>query len=206
MASPSCADVFRLPNRQAVTLAVAAFGLLVLAACTGEDEPTSTANASPAPSASPTVLPATTEPTAAARRQAPPVVGETVDGRRIDAGTFAGAPLVLFFWREHISGIDRELQLMQEFYDEFSPAGVEFLTVTDREHDLGLRTRSILDRAGVTLPTILMPDGALMLDYGVGLPPGVALIDAEQRIAWTWYGFIDRQRVGPEIAKLAAAR
>ncbi len=134
------------------------------------------------------------------------IEAETVDGQQIKMSDFAGNPLVLYFWREHVNGVERELTLMQELYETYAPLGVEFLTVTDREHGLGLRTQSFLDRAGATLPTVVLTHSEFMKSFGFELPPGIALVNSEQRVVWKWNGFAQANQLIPEVVNLAGVQ
>lgn len=179
---------------------------LASVACSSTQVPESAA-ATPDPTLSPTptvtARPVVIPTEASDLGPALPLSAETLDGRQFEIENYAGKPLVLFFWREHVSGVELELELLQELYETYSPVGVEFLTVTDREHGLGRKAQLILDSANATLPTVLLPDGELMRAYGLDLPPGVVLINEDQRVVWRWYGWPDRRQLTAEIANLA---
>ncbi len=197
-----------LSNRFRIVLVLTLVSIASVA-CSNAVAPSPTAaNESRVSSTGPT---ATTPPVATPTPEsdlgpARPLTAETLDGQQVDLASFAGSPVVLFFWREHVTGIEHQLELMQDFYETYSPVGVEFLTVTDREHGLGRKVQTILADSHAMLPTVMLEDAEYMRSYGLELPPGAVLINGDQRVVWKWNGFIDRQRMTTEIANLAGIR
>lgn len=166
--------------------------------------PTTDPTTTPAPTA--TIRP---RPTATPERDLGstfPLLAETLNGRQVSMSGYAGSPIVLYFWREHVTGVERELELMQELYETYSPLGVEFLTVTDREHGNSRRRQTILDNASATLPTVVLANGDFGRSFGFELPVGVILINKDQRVVWKWNGFLEPDKVITEVANLAGVQ
>ncbi|MCP4810789.1 MAG: TlpA family protein disulfide reductase [Proteobacteria bacterium] len=121
---------------------------------------------------------------------APPFSLHTMDGELVTLKELEGRPVVLNFWSTWCVPCKIEHPVLQNGASTYGPRGVVFLGVL--YGDTEAAARPFLKKNGSTYPTLLDPDGATAVDYGVAGVPETFFIDGD--------GMIVRKVAGPVSA------
>ena len=111
-------------------------------------------------------------------------------------GDHAGRPLLVNFWASWCEPCRAEMPALERFAARTEGMGVVGLGVDDAP----ARLRAFAKETGVTFPLGIAP-GGVARDYRATRLPVTAIIDADGRLAATWYGEIHC----PELEEVAAA-
>ena len=130
----------------------------------------------------------------AANFSAPALNGDT----QIALSDFAGTPVFLNFWASWCGPCREEMPALQEF----SKAHPEVVVLGIASFDDLKSSRAFAKEVGVTFPLAHNPDNAVAEAYRARQLPVTVVIDAEGRIANTWFGPIDTQQLEEFAAQL----
>jgi len=110
--------------------------------------------------------------------QAPPFVGRTTDGRIVSLGTWAGRPLIVYFFHKAFTpNCTIEIKGFRDNYDELKELGFEVIGISTDSEETQCRFAA---RHGVTYPMIGDPDMTITRAYDVRWP----LIPFARRVAY----------------------
>ena len=110
---------------------------------------------------------------------------------------FSGKPVVLNFWASYCAPCREEMPDLQAFSERYPEIPVIGLAVDDAPDD----SLALARQTGVTFP-LGSDEGGVAQNYGaVGLPATV-FIDAQGRVANTWFGQIGSEDLDTFAAQL----
>jgi thiol-disulfide isomerase/thioredoxin len=128
-----------------------------------------------------------------------------VNGKQVSFSALGRRPVLLTFWATWCTVCRDELPALQRLQDQYRAGGFTVLAVNYRESNKD-RMRQYLSGLGVSLQTVIDPEGAIGAAYGVdiGLPVNV-LSDRSGTVAQIMIGEVPiaaiddavRQAVGP---------
>ena len=128
------------------------------------------------------------------RKEAIRLVGDSLDGQRLDSITYRGQPVVVNVWGSWCGPCRKEAPALQAAYTELKPSGVVFLGIATRDDDPA-QAKAFEDSFGITYPSIIDNGGAVLLNLrGVVSPnavPTTLVIDEEGRVAARVSGPVD---------------
>ena len=121
----------------------------------------------------------------------PPISISTIDGRRFDAASVDGRPLLVTFWSTTCLVCLREMPDLEALYRRLSPRGFEIIAVSMPWDPPGEVVRLARMRA-LPYPVALDVDGAVARAFGdVSATPTHVLIDPGGEIAYRRTGALD---------------
>ena len=141
---------------------------------------------------------------AADRQPAPPISGNTLDGRNIALSDFAGRIVVINSWASWCAPCRSEVPILVAAA-QAQGEGVAFvgLNVSDEPEAAG----QFVAETGMTFPSIADPDGALLATIP-GVPPkalpSTVVLDAQGRIAARVVGEVTAADLDSILADLKA--
>ncbi|HXM72910.1 MAG TPA: TlpA disulfide reductase family protein [Candidatus Dormibacteraeota bacterium] len=128
-----------------------------------------------------------------------------LNGKQVSLSALGRRPVLLTFWATWCTVCRDELPALQRLQDQYQSGGFTVLAVNYRESSSD-RMRKYLSGLGVSLQTVIDPEGAIGAAYGVdvGLPVNV-LSDRSGTVAQIMIGEVPiaaiddavRQAVGP---------
>ena len=121
----------------------------------------------------------------------PPISISTIDGRRFDAASVEGRPLLVTFWSTTCLVCLREMPDLEALYRRLSPRGFEIIAVSMPWDPPGEVVRLARTRA-LPYPVALDVDGAIARAFGdVSVTPTHVLIDPSGDVAFRRTGALD---------------
>ena len=128
-------------------------------------------------------------------RPAPPLVGETLDGRTLTLQQLRGKPVLVTFWATSCPGCVEEIPHLTTLYQEFQPKGLEIIGVA-MAYDPAEQVRHLVQQRQIPYPVILDTQGSIAREFdGVRLTPTSVLISPEGRIVEYRLGLLDMAKV-----------
>jgi len=186
------------PGRTAATLVVVALGL---AGCGGDGrvEPAAEAGFVQGSGVVTVVPPADREP-------APDFSGPLLDGGTFDLADARGEVVVLNVWGSWCAPCRAEAPGFVAVAADTAADGVQFVGVNTRDTESG--ASAFEEEFGVTYPSVLDPDGRLLLAFRETLPPAAIpstlLVDREGRMAARVIGPISQTSLADLVDTIAA--
>ena len=186
------------PGRTAATLVVVALGL---AGCGGDGrvEPAAEAGFVQGSGVVTVVPPADREP-------APDFSGPLLDGGTFDLADARGEVVVLNVWGSWCAPCRAEAPGFVAVAADTAADGVQFVGVNTRDTESG--ASAFEEEFGVTYPSVLDPDGRLLLAFRDTLPPAAIpstlLVDREGRMAARVIGPISQTSLADLVDTIAA--
>jgi thiol-disulfide isomerase/thioredoxin len=120
------------------------------------------------------------------RQEAVRLVGDSLDGQRLDTITYREHPVVVNVWGSWCGPCRKEAPALQAAYTRLKPSGVIFMGINTRDDDRA-QAKAFEDSFGITYPSIIDTGGAVLLNLrGVVSPnsvPTTLVIDEEGRVA-----------------------
>jgi DsbE subfamily thiol:disulfide oxidoreductase len=124
----------------------------------------------------------------------PRLAGETVDGDRLDAASYAdGSVLVINVWADWCAPCRREQPQLVELAARYREDGVRFLGINyqdDRD-----AARAWVREFEVPYPSLFDPAGRSAADLGFPALPDTYVVDPGGTIRWVVYGETDEQEL-----------
>ena len=111
---------------------------------------------------------------------APALAGPALTGPRLDIRTWRGHPVLIDFWGSWCGPCQREQPTLDALYRQFSPRGVEFVGVDER--DSVSAGRAFVDEFHVPYPSLVDPSGVDADTWLVAAAPTVIIVDGNGRI------------------------
>ena len=131
-------------------------------------------------------------------RPLPRLAGETVDGERLDAASYAeGNVLVINVWADWCAPCRREQPQLVRLADRHRSDGVRFLGINyqdDRD-----AAKAWIEEFGVPYPSLFDPSGRSAVDLGFPALPDTYVVDRGGTIRWVVYGETDERELADLI-------
>jgi peroxiredoxin len=130
------------------------------------------------------------------------------DGRTLDVGDFRGVPVIIEFFASGSSACLAQLKQLIELHDSYADQGLAIFALAVDQFETQEAAKDIE-------PLILMmklpfPVGAatreLANDYHYKGIPATIVLDCEGKIARTFFGFHEKERIEPIIKNLLATK
>ena len=134
----------------------------------------------------------------------PRLSGETIDGERLDAATYAdGDVLVMNVWANWCDPCRREQPQLVRLADRYEGEGVRFLGINyqDDRHAAEAWVREF----DVPYPSLFDPAGDSASDLGFPALPDTYVVDPGGRIRWVVYGETNEDELAGLIDEVLAA-
>ena len=132
--------------------------------------------------------------------------GESFAGQTVDTASLRGTPVVLNFYASWCSICDRELPDFQRVSERLS-GRLHVLGVNPQSNDTDAAQAGMIERAGVTYPTLADPQDELLRQFNTtgGLPTTV-FIDADGVVRKVYNGLLTEQLLLDQIDTLLGVR
>lgn len=132
-------------------------------------------------------------------RQAPPLVGQTLDGRTLTLQQFRGRPVLVAFWATTCPSCIAEMPHLIELYRDFNPKGLEIIGVA-MAYDPPEQVRAMAHQRQIPYPIVLDSKAQIAREFdNVRLTPTTVLISPDGRIAQYRLGLLDMPKLREAI-------
>ncbi len=131
------------------------------------------------------------------REPAPDISGPTLDGGTYSLAEQRGSTVVLNVWASWCAPCRAEMPGLQRVSEDYAERNVGFVGIDTRDDEAA--AIAFLENTGVTYPSLIDPDGELLLQFRGTLPPqaipSTLIIDADGGIAARVIGPITEVRL-----------
>jgi len=135
-------------------------------------------------------------------REAPPLVGQTLDGRTLSLAQLRGKPVLVTFWATTCPSCVEEMPHLIELYRELNPKGLEIVGVA-MAYDPPEQVRAMVRQRQIPYPIVLDTQERIAREYdNVRLTPTTVLVSPEGRIAHYRLGLLDMPKLRDTIQKM----
>jgi peroxiredoxin len=132
-------------------------------------------------------------------RQAPPLVGQTLDGRTLTLEQFRGKPVLVTFWATTCPSCIEEMPHLIELYRELNPKGLEIIGVA-MSYDPPEQVRAMAQQRQIPYPIVLDSKEHIAREFdNVRLTPTTVLISPDGRILQYQLGLLDMPKLRKTI-------
>ena len=97
-------------------------------------------------------------------RQAPPLVGQTLDGRTLTLEQLRGRPVLVTFWATTCPSCVEEMPHLVELYRELNPKGLEIIGVA-MAYDPPEQVRALVQQRRIPYPIVLDTQERIAREY-----------------------------------------
>lgn len=133
--------------------------------------------------------------------RAEPFEFTTYDGRRLSLGDLRGQAVVLSFWATWCAPCRAEMPYFETTYREYKDRGVVFVGVAMADDPDA--SKSFLRELGITYSNGPDDDSEISRRYGVVGLPTTVFIGRDGKVARTWAGAIDKERLVALVEEIA---
>jgi len=127
----------------------------------------------------------------AALRQAPPLVGKTLEGHTLTLEQLRGKPVLVTFWATTCPSCIEEIPHLVELYQEFKPKGLEIIGVA-MAYDPPEQVRTLARQRQIPYPIVLDTQAQIARAFDdVRLTPTSVLISPQGQIVQYRLGLLD---------------
>lgn len=135
-------------------------------------------------------------------REAPPLVGQTLDGRTVTLEQLRGKPVLVTFWATTCPSCIEEMPHLIELYRELNPKGLEIIGVA-MAYDPPEQVRAMVKQRQIPYPIVLDTQAHIAQAFDeVRLTPTTVLISPEGRIAHYRLGLLDLPKLKNTIQEM----
>lgn len=132
-------------------------------------------------------------------RQAPPLVGQTLDGRTLTLEQLRGKPVLVTFWATTCPSCIEEMPHLIELYRDFNPKGLEIIGVA-MSYDPPDQVRAMAEQRQIPYPIVLDSQEHIAREFdNVRLTPTTVLISPDGRIVQYRLGLLDLPKLRETI-------
>lgn len=133
-------------------------------------------------------------------REAPPLVGQTLDGRTLTLEQLRGKPVLVTFWATTCPSCVEEIPHLTELYRELNPKGLEIIAVA-MAYDPPEQVRAMAQQRQIPYPIVLDSEERIAREFdNVQLTPTSVLVSPEGRIVQYRLGLLDMPELRNTIA------
>lgn len=135
-------------------------------------------------------------------RQAPPLVGQTLDGRTLTLEQLRGKPVLVTFWATTCPSCIEEMPHLVELYRDFNPKGLEIIGVA-MAYDPPEQVRTLVRQRQIPYPIVLDTQERIAREFdNVRLTPTTVLISPRGRIVHYRLGLLDMPKLRDTIQEM----
>ena len=135
-------------------------------------------------------------------RQAPPLVGQTLDGRTLTLEQLRGKPVLVTFWATTCPSCIEEMPHLIELYRELNPKGLEIIGV-EMAYDPPEQVRTLVKQRQIPYPIVLDSEERIAREFdNVRVTPTSVLISPEGRIVHYRLGLLDLPKLRETIREM----
>ncbi|MDG4554275.1 MAG: TlpA disulfide reductase family protein [Candidatus Competibacter sp.] len=135
-------------------------------------------------------------------RAAPPLVGQTLDGRTLTLEQLRGKPVLVTFWATTCPSCVEEIPHLIELYRELNPKGLEIIGVA-MAYDPPEQVRAMARQRQIPYPIVLDSEERIAREFdNVRLTPTSVLVSPEGRIVHYRLGLLDMSELRNTIAEM----
>ena len=135
-------------------------------------------------------------------RQAPPLVGQTLDGRTLTLEQLRGRPVLVTFWATTCPSCIEEMPHLVELYRELNPKGLEIIGVA-MAYDPPEQVRTLVRQRQIPYPVVLDSEEHIAREFdNVRVTPTSVLISPEGRIVHYRLGLLDLPKLRETIREM----
>ena len=135
-------------------------------------------------------------------REAPPLVGQTLDGRTLTLKQLRGKPVLVTFWATTCPSCVEEIPHLTELYRELNPKGLEIIGVA-MAYDPPEQVRAMARQRQIPYPIVLDSEERIAREFdNVRLTPTSVLVSPEGRIVQYRLGLLDMSELRDTIAEM----
>ncbi|MDG4550679.1 MAG: TlpA disulfide reductase family protein [Candidatus Contendobacter sp.] len=135
-------------------------------------------------------------------RQAPPLVGQTLDGRTLTLEQLRGKPVLVTFWATTCPSCIEEMPHLIDLYRELNPKGLEIIGVA-MAYDPPEQVRTLARQRQIPYPVVLDTQARIAREFdNVRLTPTTVLISPEGRIVHYRLGLLDLPKLRETIREM----
>ncbi|HHW76972.1 MAG TPA: TlpA family protein disulfide reductase [Xanthomonadaceae bacterium] len=135
-------------------------------------------------------------------RQAPPLVGQTLDGRTLTLAQLRGKPVLVTFWATTCPSCIEEMPHLIELYRELNPKGLEIIGVA-MAYDPPEQVRTLVRQRQIPYPVVLDSEEHIAREFdNVRVTPTSVLISPEGRIVHYRLGLLDLPKLRETIREM----
>lgn len=135
-------------------------------------------------------------------RQAPLLVGKTLDGRTVTLAQLVGKPVLVTFWATTCPSCVEEIPHLIDLYQELHQRGLEIIGVA-MHYDPPAQVRAMVEQRQIPYPIILDHEGRIAREFdNVQLTPTTVLISPEGRIVQYRLGLLDMPKLRQTISAM----
>jgi peroxiredoxin len=135
-------------------------------------------------------------------RQAPPLVGQTLDGRTLTLEQLRGKPVLVTFWATTCPSCIEEIPHLVELYREMNPKGLEIIGVA-MAYDPPEQVRTMVKQRQIPYPIVLDTQERIAREFdNVRLTPTTVLISPQGRIVHYRLGLLDMPKLRDTIREM----
>lgn len=132
-------------------------------------------------------------------RPAPPLVGQTLDGRTLTLEQLRGKPVLVTFWATTCPSCIEEMPHLIELYRELHPKGLEIIGVA-MSYDPPEQVRAMAQQRQIPYPIVLDSKEHIAREFdNVRLTPTTVLISPDGRIVQYRLGLLDLPKLRETI-------
>jgi peroxiredoxin len=121
-------------------------------------------------------------------QQAPYFASQGLDGQTITLQEYQDRPVVLNFWATWCVPCRREMPALQAVYEAHQAAGLVVLAINQDQLGPAEVVRAYYATLGLTLPSLLDPEGQVAMRYNVFLLPSTVFIHPTGTITAVHFG------------------
>lgn len=135
-------------------------------------------------------------------RAAPPLVGETLDGRTLTLEQLRGKPVLVTFWATTCPGCVEEIPHLIDLYRELHPKGLEIIAVA-MAYDPPEQVRAMAQQRQIPYPIVLDRTERIAREFdNVQLTPTSVLVSPEGNIVQYRLGLLDMSKLRSTITEM----
>jgi peroxiredoxin len=135
-------------------------------------------------------------------RQAPPLVGQTLDGRTLTLEQLRGKPVLVTFWATTCPSCVEEMPHLIELYRELQPKGLEIIGVA-MAYDPPEQVQAMAAKRQIPYPIVLDAEGRIAREFdNVRLTPTSVLISPDGHIVQYRLGLLDLPKLRETIEEM----
>ena len=135
-------------------------------------------------------------------REAPPLVGQTLDGRTLTLEQFRGKPVLVTFWATTCPSCVEEMPHLIDLYREMNPKGLEIIGVA-MAYDPPEQVRAMAKQRQIPYPIVLDSQERIAREFdNVRLTPTTVLISPQGRIAHYRLGLLDMPKLRETLQEM----